>query len=200
MPRVARASRLSSRQKPASAESSRGLAPERGGGGREQRHEAGLVGAVGGQALGGDDLMRGVDRDLAVVALDEAVPGLHDPAVGVGEVALRPRGRAAVRGARRPAVIDHARGRAGLGVRAADRPWPRPPGRLGRRGYAPAAPAGRRPSRATRRRAGPGQARHPRRHPRPRPGPASLGPRPRAPPRPTASGHSSSPCACSRWP
>ncbi len=61
--------------------------------------------------------MRGVDRELAVVALDHAVPGLHDPAVGVGEVALRPLGRTAVRGARRAAVIDHARGRAGLGIR-----------------------------------------------------------------------------------
>ncbi len=75
--------------------------------------------------------MRGVDRELAVVALDEAIPGLHDPAVGVGEVALRPRRRtrrfapttkvgagseARGRGARRTAMIDHARGRAGLGV------------------------------------------------------------------------------------
>jgi hypothetical protein len=83
---------------------------------RRIANEAGLVAAVGGQALGDADLMRGVDRELAVVALDEAVPGLHDPAVGIGEVALRPLGRTAVRGARPPAIIHHARGRAGLGV------------------------------------------------------------------------------------
>src|SRR5262245_39473440 len=38
---------------------------------------------------GHDDLMLAVDRSLAVVRLLEAVLRLHDPAVGIGEVALR---------------------------------------------------------------------------------------------------------------
>src|SRR5918996_4368829 len=103
-----------------------GLATERGRGGVEQRGEAGLVAAVGGQALGDDDLMRGKpalgpaqpdpwDCELAVGPLDEAVPGLEHAAVGVGEFALRPRRRPAVVGARWPTMVCHARGGAGLG-------------------------------------------------------------------------------------
>ena len=61
--RPASASRLLSRHKPASAEASR-RAPERGRGGIAQRHQAVLVAAVFGQALGHDDLIRAVDREL----------------------------------------------------------------------------------------------------------------------------------------
>ena len=45
-----------------------------------------------------------IDGDLGVVALDEAVPGRQDAAVGIGEVALRPVRRPAVGPALRPAV------------------------------------------------------------------------------------------------
>ena len=39
--------------------------------------------------MGHDDLTFAIDGGLAVVALDEAVPAQHDPALGIGEVALR---------------------------------------------------------------------------------------------------------------
>jgi hypothetical protein len=38
------------------------------------------------QAVRQDNLMRGIDRDLAAVALDEVVAGRQDPAVRIGEV------------------------------------------------------------------------------------------------------------------
>ena len=147
-------------------------AAERGPGGLDQRDEAGLVAAVGGQALGGDDLVDAVDRDLAVIALDVAIPGLEHPTVGIGEIALRPRRRTAVRSAA-PAGRDRPCPRTAAHPRAVGRPWPRPPERLWPPGYARAAPAGRRPSPAARHRAGPGRVRRPQRHPRPRPAPAS---------------------------
>ena len=56
-----------------------------------------------------DDLMGRVDRDLAVVALHEPVAGRQDAAVRVGEVALRPVGRAAVLAAQGTALPAHAR-------------------------------------------------------------------------------------------
>src|SRR5258708_15134808 len=37
---------------------------------------------------GDNDLVLGIDRGLGVVALDEAILGLHDPALGIGEIAL----------------------------------------------------------------------------------------------------------------
>ena len=36
-----------------------------------------------------DDLTFAIDGGLAVIALDEPVPAQHDPALGIGEVALR---------------------------------------------------------------------------------------------------------------
>jgi hypothetical protein len=59
-----------------------------------------------------DDLMRTVDGDLRVVALDHAIASLLDAAVGIGEVALRPVGRPAVGRPVRLAVVHHAGGRA----------------------------------------------------------------------------------------
>jgi hypothetical protein len=61
--------------------------------------------------------MRGVDRNLAVVALDEAIAGQKDAAVGVGEVALRaPAGRpSAVRcGRPRSRMPDEGPGLSGM--------------------------------------------------------------------------------------
>jgi hypothetical protein len=58
------------------------FAPEHGARGVDQRDQAGLVAAVGGEALGDDDLVAGIDRELAVVALDEAVAGLDDALSG----------------------------------------------------------------------------------------------------------------------
>ena len=51
-----------------------------------------LVAPVGVEAMGDDHLRFGVHRRLRVVALDEAVLGLHDAAFGIGEVLLRFRG------------------------------------------------------------------------------------------------------------
>src|SRR5438105_9635895 len=48
-----------------------------------------LVAAVLAEILGDDDLAGRIHRRLSVVALNEAVLGLHDPALGIGEVALR---------------------------------------------------------------------------------------------------------------
>ena len=36
-----------------------------------------------------DDLTFAIDGGLAIIALDEPVPAQHDPALGIGEVALR---------------------------------------------------------------------------------------------------------------
>jgi len=65
----------------------------------DQRHQAGIVGGSRDQTLGKDNLAGGIHRRLGVVALDEASAGRLNPAVGVGEVALRPVGRAAILGA-----------------------------------------------------------------------------------------------------
>ncbi len=46
------------------------------------------ISAVGIEMLGYDDLVTDIDRDLGIVALDEAVGGLQDPGVRIGEVAL----------------------------------------------------------------------------------------------------------------
>jgi hypothetical protein len=50
-------------------------AAERRRGGIEQRHQPGLVAAVGGQALGDDDLMGRVDRELACCSPGRSRPG-----------------------------------------------------------------------------------------------------------------------------
>src|SRR5512143_239971 len=55
----------------------------------DQRDEGAAVGSIGLNTLGEDDLMRAVDGNLGVVALNDAVGSLQDTAVGVREVALR---------------------------------------------------------------------------------------------------------------
>ncbi len=67
-----------------------------------------MVGGVGGQPVGDDDLMGRIDRDLAIVAGDEAIPRGLDAAVGIGEVALRLVGWRAVLGLFAPAALLHA--------------------------------------------------------------------------------------------
>ena len=57
-----------------------------------------------------DDLICGIDRDLAVVALDEALARGQDTAVGIGDVLLRPVGRPAILAPPRAALPKHARG------------------------------------------------------------------------------------------
>jgi hypothetical protein len=39
--------------------------------------------------MGDDDLRFGVDSDLGIVGLYEAVLALHDPAFGIGKILLR---------------------------------------------------------------------------------------------------------------
>src|SRR6476646_6483148 len=56
----------------------------------DEGDEGAVVGRVGYEAVRHDHLVRGVDRDLTVVALHEAVARRQDAAVRVGEVALRP--------------------------------------------------------------------------------------------------------------
>src|SRR5919112_989409 len=74
-----------------------------------QRHEGTVVGRDSHEAMRHDHLMTGIDRDLAVVALDEPVPGRQDAAVWVGEVALRAVRWSAVLTPQRPALPAHAR-------------------------------------------------------------------------------------------
>jgi hypothetical protein len=59
-------------------------------------HEGAGIGSVRHEAMGHDDLMRGIDGDLPVVALHEPVARGQDAAVRVCEVALRPIWRTAV--------------------------------------------------------------------------------------------------------
>jgi transposase InsO family protein len=66
------------------------------------------IGRVGHEVVRDDHLMRGVDRDLTVVALHEAVARGQDAAVRVGEVALRPVRRPTILTAQRPALPAHA--------------------------------------------------------------------------------------------
>ena len=83
------ASRLASVANPVSPDTSRSLRPRLARGLIDQRDEGCEVGGVGAQLLGDDDLVRGIDRDLAVVAGDEPALARHDAAVAVGEVTLR---------------------------------------------------------------------------------------------------------------
>ena len=63
------------------------------------------------QALGDNDLMRAIDRDLGVVASDHR-PGTQrlDATIGIGEIALGAIGRTTVRTPLRFAALHHARG------------------------------------------------------------------------------------------
>lgn len=65
------------------------LAPKMSADAVHKRHERAVVSRVGHEAVRYDHLMGCVDRDLAVEALYEAVVRGQDPAVRVGEVALR---------------------------------------------------------------------------------------------------------------
>src|SRR5665213_1192604 len=65
------------------------IALEIGLDGVEQRSELRLIAAVVVEGVCHDDLRRRIDRGLGVVALDVAVLGLEDTALGIGEVALR---------------------------------------------------------------------------------------------------------------
>ena len=65
------------------------LAPEVGLGLVDQGDQRAVVGGVGRQSLGENDLVGGVDGDLAVEAGDVAIAGGLDTAVAIGEVALR---------------------------------------------------------------------------------------------------------------
>lgn len=67
--------------------------------------------------MGEDHLSLGIDRRLGVVTLDEAVAALHDPALRIGEVALRLVGRGArlrLGLAPAPIALRHRRLRLGL--------------------------------------------------------------------------------------
>lgn len=66
-----------------------GLAAHVGFDGVYHRRQLMLVASVGVEAMGDDHLSLGVYRRLRVLALDEAVLGLHDVALGIGEVLLR---------------------------------------------------------------------------------------------------------------
>src|SRR5687768_8427862 len=93
----------------------RGLARDAAGVGDDRvdhRRQLVLVAARVSDAGGDDDLMPGIDRGLRVVALDEAVLGLEDAALGVGEVALR----LVFRDARRGRLLAFAARRATLAI------------------------------------------------------------------------------------
>ena len=61
---------------------------------------------LGMERVGNDDRVIGIDRDLGVVALEEAVTGLQDPRVGIGEVPLGAiLGRALPGGGRRRIIL-----------------------------------------------------------------------------------------------
>ena len=64
------------------------LAPEMGVDAVHERHQGAVVGGVGDEPVSHNHLVRGVDRDLSVVALNEPIVGGQDAAVWIGEVAL----------------------------------------------------------------------------------------------------------------
>jgi len=74
------------------------FAPEMSADVIDEWHEGAGVGGVCHEAVRHDDLMRGIDGDLPIVALYEPVAGRQDPAVWVSEVALRPVRSSAVLG------------------------------------------------------------------------------------------------------
>jgi hypothetical protein len=56
----------------------------------DQRPECGEVSVSrGAETVSGDDLVRGIHRDLSVITRDEPALARDDPAVAIGEVALR---------------------------------------------------------------------------------------------------------------
>lgn len=72
-------------------------------------HERAVIGRVGHELVRDDHLMRGIDRDLAVVALHEAITRGLDPAVRISEVAMRSVGRTTIRPAQWAALPAHPR-------------------------------------------------------------------------------------------
>jgi len=54
----------------------------------DKRHKGAVVGGVGHEPMRHDDLVRGINRDLAVVALHEPVARGQDAAVWIREVPL----------------------------------------------------------------------------------------------------------------
>ncbi len=73
----------------------------------DERHGGAGVGGVRHEAVSDDHLMRAIDGDLPVVALHEPVAGRQDPAVRVGDVALRPVRRTVVLTAQGPTLPAH---------------------------------------------------------------------------------------------
>ena len=82
--------------KPASPETSPRLAAKMSLQAVEEWHEGTIVGRGGHKPMSQDHLMSGIYRNLSIVALHEPISCRQDPAVGIGEVALRPVWRAAV--------------------------------------------------------------------------------------------------------
>ncbi len=65
-----------------------GITPQHGACRGEQRLQPARIDRAGLQALGDDDLMRAIDRDLHIVTLHHAALDRQDAAVRVGEVTL----------------------------------------------------------------------------------------------------------------
>src|SRR5215204_2376105 len=88
-----------------------GVGPQNFARSSQQRLEGTPVGRTGLEALGDDDLMGAIHRNLGIVALQNAGSRRLDAAVGIGEVALRAFGRTAVGAALGPTgPLHHARG------------------------------------------------------------------------------------------
>src|SRR5215212_11735373 len=75
----------------------------------EERHEGAMIGGVGHEPMRDNDLMGGINGNLPVVALDEAVAGRQDATVWIYEVALRTIRRTTIFAPQRPALPAHAR-------------------------------------------------------------------------------------------
>jgi hypothetical protein len=67
-----------------------------------------MISRVGHEPMRHDHLVGCIHRNLPVVALHEPVRGRQDPAVGIGEVALRAIRRAAVLSPQRSTLPAHA--------------------------------------------------------------------------------------------
>lgn len=139
---------------------------------REQGRELLLVVGRIGHLLGDDNLTGRIHRGLRVVPLYEPIRGLHDPAVGIGKIALGPI----------PGDAGRVRGR-----------------RPSRAESSPAGAACPPPTRAVHPPDGSGPTPHPRERRASLPFPAIPGPSRSMRPRLSASGHSSSPYASRHW-
>ena len=73
-----------------SPETSRSLRPKIGVGPVNQRDQGCEVSRIGAALLGNDDLMRGINRDLTIIARDKTTAAWHDATIAIGEVTLRP--------------------------------------------------------------------------------------------------------------